>query len=160
MSYQQVHEILDRIRSAHRRMRDELERARSGADDDRTRRVLEALRQDEQAMNLALGQYQRQDGASPLSTWIQYVPDEETGRLLDEARFTEHMDPDDVLELKVEIDRSLVDLYRRLSEQSSASRVNELFDSLAEQTSQRLVDEVWRARDSESAPKSQRDSPP
>lgn len=153
MSYQQIRDILDRIRGMHRRLRDELERARPGAKDSRTQYVLEALRHDEQAMNLALAQYQPRDDNSPLETWIQYVPDDETVRLLDEARFTADMGPDEVIALKVEIDRSLVDFYRRLAEQSSAPRVAELFDRLAEQTVQRLTDQVWRVRESDTAPK-------
>jgi len=158
MSYQQVYDILSRIRAVHRRLRDDLERARPDAEDERTRFVLESIRRDEQAMNLALGSSQQEQGDLPLQTWIQYVPDEDSQRLLNETNFTEDMGPEEVVARKVEIDESLVSLYRRLAEQSSAPSVREFFERLAERTTQRLNDETWQIRDSESAPA--RDQPP
>lgn len=158
MSYQQVGDILERIRTVHRRLRDRLEEVRPRAKDERTRFVLESLRRDEQAMNLALAQFQPPDENSPRDSWLQYIPDEDTQRLLDETRFTTDMAPEELLARKVEIDRSLVDLYQRLSEQSSAPRVSDLFTRLAEQTNQRLTDHSWQIRDSDTAPAQERDS--
>lgn len=152
MSYQQVRDILEQIRDVHRRLRDKLEGIRPDAEDERTRFILESARRDEQIMNLALAQFEHDSGSTALRAWIQYVPDEDTQRLLDETRFTPDMEPGEVLQRTARIDESLVELYQRLSEQVSAPGVREIFDRLAEQTNQRLADASWQIRDSESAP--------
>lgn len=155
MTYEQVRDILTRIRSFHRRLRDELEQARPRSNDERTRFLLEVLRRDEQAMNIALGKYQQNGGVNVLATWIQYVPDEEAARLLHETRFTEDLTPEEMVNRKLEIDQALAELYGQLAEQTSAAQVAELFSSLADLTNQRLTDQGWQVRDSDAAPKSE-----
>jgi hypothetical protein len=152
MTYEQVRDILSRIRSFHRRLRDELEQVRPTSKDRRTQFLLEALRRDEQAMNIALAKYQRHGGVNVLDTWIQYVPDEETQRLLTENHFSSDMDPEEMLARKAGIDQALADLYRSLSEQTSATQVGELFAGLAQQTLQRLTQESWKVLDDDLAP--------
>jgi hypothetical protein len=152
MTYEQVRDILNRIRSFHRRLRDELEQVRPTSKDRRTQFLLEALRRDEQAMNIALAKYQRHGGVNVLDTWIQYVPDEETQRLLTENHFSSDMDPEEMLARKAGIDKALADLYRSLSEQTSATQVGELFAGLAQQTLQRLTQESWKVLDDDLAP--------
>jgi len=159
MTYEQVRDILERIRSFHRRLRDALEEARSTSKDERTQFLLEEIRRDEQAMNLALAKYQRHGVVNVLDTWIQYVPDEDARRLLRETNFNSDMNPDEMFARKSRIDQALAELYQRLAEQSSATQVVELFEGLARYTAQRLMDEGWNVLDSDSAPPSEpRDS--
>ena len=47
MTYEQVRDILERIRSFHRRLRDALEEVRSTSKDERTQFLLEEIRRDE-----------------------------------------------------------------------------------------------------------------
>lgn len=157
MTYEQVRDVLDRIRSFHRRLRDELEQVRRAATDERSQFLLNALRRDEQAMNVALADYERHGGANVLDTWIQYVPDEETERLLQTTHFTPEMGPVDMLNRKVRIDQALAGLYQSLAEQTSATRAGELFAGLAEQTLQRLSRESWKILDDDLAPSEPQD---
>lgn len=154
MSYKQVRDILDVLRSFHRQLRDALEQVRPTSRDRRTQFLLESIRHDEQAMNVAIAMYQRHGGVNILQTWIQYIPDEETRRLLNTTHFTSDMSPEEMLSRKTRIDKSLADLYRQLAGQTSAARVAEFFDNLARHTDQRLLKESWSLVDDDFAPKS------
>lgn len=157
MTYEQVRDILEGIRAFHRRVRNELEEARRSAKDERTRFVLESIRRDEQAMDAALARYERGERNPVLDVWMQYVPDEEMRRLLRETHFKPELDPEDVVARKVQIDRALADFYRQLADQTSAPRAAELFERLAERTTQRLADESWQVRNGDLAPPRKRD---
>lgn len=151
MAYRQVRDVLERVRDRHARLRDQLAQDESRSSDERTRHVLAAIRQDEQAMSDALAEYGREGAAaSPLATWMQYVPDEDVERTLDEIEFPPGMPADQVVLRKVEFDRALATFYRQLADATSIPRVEELFGSLADQLDQRLAQRAWDVREFQS----------
>lgn len=152
MAYRQISDILAQTREFHERIRGELDRNISIAEDVRTRKILQVVRGEQDAMVDVLNDYRENGDPLILETWIQYIPDEETQEILSESSFTAGMAPDDIIALKVRIDESLSEMYRRVGEQSSAPRVEEFFERLATQIDQRLKDLSWHVRESGSAP--------
>jgi len=147
MTYQQVRDVVRKMRGAHQQLRDALERPRSQTGDARTRLMLEALRREEQELQLALAQYGTQGQESLLNTWLQYVPDEEVMDTLDRIEFTPEMSADEVVAAKLDFDQALMALLRQLAEQTAAPRVRELFTTLLENIQSRTSAQVWSIRE-------------
>lgn len=152
MAYEQVRDILEAVRHFHRHLRREMEEAYPNTEDPRSQFLLRSIRRSEQEMDLALGKYRKEGDETVLDTWIQYIPSEEVQRVLFEKKLPDHSSPEDVLEWKQEFDASLADFYRNLARQVSAARAQELFESLAATTDQRVTDQAWQAREDELAP--------
>ncbi|MCA9070582.1 MAG: hypothetical protein KDA84_16745 [Planctomycetaceae bacterium] len=152
MAYQQVREILETVRHFHRYFRREIEASYSTTQDPRSQFLLRSIRRGEQEMDLALGKYRKDGDQAVLDTWIQFVPSEEIQEVLFKKKIPDHSTPSEVLEWKREFDASLVEFYRNIARQVSAPRTQELFESLATMTDQRLTDQSWQAREDELAP--------
>lgn len=152
MAYQQVKEILESIRQCHRRLRREAEEAYSDTDDPRSRFLLRSFRRGEQEMDLALGRYKKDGTNVVLETWIQYAGPDVLEDTLNSDKLPVHSNPEEVLEWKQRFDEELAAYYRHLSREVSAPKAQELFDSLAMMTEQRLNDQSWQAREEELAP--------
>jgi hypothetical protein len=152
-TYEQVREVLDRMRKFHRRLRDALDEPGSRTKDLRSEYLLGLARREEQEMNQAIARYER-DGASAgvLDTWLQYVPDGKAAEELREIDFTPDMTPDEIVEEKDKFDQNLAKFYRQLQVQTSIPRVSELFGQLADMTERRLAKRTWQIHDSDLAP--------
>ncbi len=153
MSFMQVRDILKLIRGVHRRTGNTIANVLPQVTDDRSRNVLETLLKHNRAMALELENSECVSETPLMQTWIQYTPDREPLTLIDESTFTPDMEPDDVLAQSMRIDRSLIEVYRLMSEQSSAPTVIEFFEQLESQTGRRLMEMSWRTRDGDSAPR-------
>ena len=147
MTYKQVRDVVGRIRVCHQRMRESLERPRTRSPDPRTRRVLEALRRDEQELQLCLAQFDRPDQQLLLDTWLQYAPVEELWEVLDQIEFTPEMTADEVVALKLEFDQALIRLLRQLGSQTAIPRVAEFFALLRENVESRASRQAWGVRE-------------
>ena len=87
-TYMQIRDVVERIRIAHQRLRDALERPQPEAVDSRTRHMLAALRREEQQLEIALTrQLNRDDSSDILDTWLQYIPDAELFETLESLSF-------------------------------------------------------------------------
>lgn len=147
MTYQQVRDVVARIRAAHQQLRDALEQPRTRAKDARTRQMLENLRQEEQQLQIALAQSRSHEADDLLNTWLQYVPDEELVRTIAEIEFTPEMSAEDVVARKLHFDQALIDLLRQLSQETAVPRVQEFFGSLLEQAESRASQQSWSLRE-------------
>jgi hypothetical protein len=146
-TYQQVRDVVARIRRAHQQLRDALEEPRPRAQDSRTRGVLERLRREEQELQIALAKHLGDGSDPPLDTWLQYVPDEEVLQTLDSIEFTPDMSADEVVAVKQRFDRALIALLRQLAEETAVPHVQEFFGSLLEEIETRVSHDSWSLRE-------------
>jgi len=147
MSYQQVKDVIQQIRQAHQLLRDILEQPRHRAKDSRTRKLLEALREEEQQLQIILAKYQKQADQSLLNSWLQFTPDEELCRTISSIGFSSDMTVDEVVEHKFEFDQALIRLLRQFAESVSAPRVHEFFADLAEYHESTSTRQGWKVRE-------------
>lgn len=146
-TYQQVRDVVARIRRAHQQLRDALEQPRPRAKDSRTRAVLEKLWREEQQLQATLAKYLGNGADPPLDTWLQYVPDEEMLRTLDAIEFTPDMSAEQVVATKQEFDRALMALLRQLADETAVPQVQEFFSSLLGEMETRTSQESWDLRE-------------
>ena len=147
MTYQQVRDVVARIRRCHQRLRDALDTPGNRARDHRTQEMLDALRREEQELQLLLGRYGAQGEESLLDTWLQYVPDDDVSQIASSIEFGPELTPEDVVIRKLEFDNALIDLLETLAEETSAPRVREFFRTMVENARSRRSRRVWSIRE-------------
>jgi hypothetical protein len=147
-TYQQVRDVVTRIRSAHQSLRDELERPRPRARDANSRLMLEELRRSEQQLQIELARQLAAAGTdSLLDTWLQFIPDEDVLHTLDSIEFTPEMTVVEIVDRKLEFDQALMALLRQLAEETAVPRVQEFFRSLLGELERRVSRESWSVID-------------
>lgn len=149
MTYQQVRDVVKLLRQSHQKLRDAIEKPRSRSEDSRTRLMLEALRREEQQLQIALAKYEddTQGRESLLDTWLQFVPDEELRQVQETIEFSPDMSAEDVVLRKLAYDQALLGLLRQLCEETSVPRVQEFFCALRDNVESRIAGEVWSVRE-------------
>jgi hypothetical protein len=130
MAYKQVHELLDRIKRFHRQLEDIYEELEDDNDDPRARLLLDYLRRHEKHFTKVLARYGRENDSGVLDTWIQYDPEEDLDRAMDEAELRPEMSLDELLEQAQRFNRAVMSYCRQLADQVNAPRVQELMASL------------------------------
>lgn len=149
MAYQQIKDVIAHIRNCHRMLRDWLEQSRTRTDNAAVARLIEALRQDEHYLQLALTRIGAKDNPSVLETWLQYPPDELLATALQQVRFDKNIPIDEVVVQKQKFDRVMLQAYRQLQLASSAPRFQEFFQHLIDYTETRIKNQSWAVRDPE-----------
>ncbi len=147
MTYQKVGEIITRIREAHEKLRNALQEAEVGSTEGVRQDFLTALAAEESNLESELARHQDATaGSNILETWLQYVPDEEMQAVLKHSKFKPDMSVEETVAQKTLFDQALFELYASLARQSS-NRVQELFESLRDQTESQIVANNWNIRD-------------
>ncbi len=147
MTFRQVKDIITLVRNCHRQLREWLELPRTRTRDDATARLMEMLRRDENALQIAMTQMGSDEDQAVLNTWLQYAPSEEVTDTLKLIRFDANLPIDEVLARKQRLDDALLRLYGQLASSCSAPRVQELFRRLHEYTESRVHSQSWAVRD-------------
>jgi len=147
MNFCQVKDVVQYIRNCHRLLRDWLEAPRTRTNDAAKAKLLEGLRKDEQALQVALSRINGDKNASALNTYVQYAPYESLAETLKNIRIDPDMPIDEVVGRKQEFDEALIELLQQLKTSSSAPRVQELFETLLEYTESQVQNQSWAVRD-------------
>jgi hypothetical protein len=145
MSYQNIREILEAIRTFHRLVRHELEKNYSQTADALLKSLLRSVRRAEKDMDAALASDKKQ-GAGSLDAWIEYRPSEELEDLMLTGHLPLDASPAQLVEWKQHVDEALASLYRQLGDQVSDPKAKELFDGLAQGIEERLLNQNALAR--------------
>lgn len=130
MSYERVGDILERIRNYHSRIRHAYQSLAGAHDDERLRILLEYMGRHENYFERSLGRYGAQEIDTIKQTYLQYVPDDQIKRSLEETELDPSMEPDEIVRRSIEFDRGLVTFYRGLATTQAPPRVRELFESM------------------------------
>ncbi|MCA9009586.1 MAG: hypothetical protein KDB01_07565 [Planctomycetaceae bacterium] len=146
MNFQQVRDILKRVRERHRQFREILATAEQYISDARLQQIADEMRQHEQHWEAALARYRDDAENAVLELWIQYVPDETVFRQLEEIQVTADVTIDELIDAVVQFREALISLYSTLSTSVSAPHAQLLFALLLEMEKSTLQQSVWRMR--------------
>lgn len=124
-----VNQIIDRIRALHLQLADRFERMGAAADRERLRLVLKYMGRHERNMEDALAQYQDAASRAVLDTWFKTTPGHPLRECLELVRL-DAADTSAVLKSVLEMDRCLVDAFRRIAESAVAAEVKSFFQQL------------------------------
>ncbi len=132
MPARQVSDILNDIRSVHRKLAARYRELNAAASDERVKLLLEDMQHREQQFEQCVGQYVSDDGSAILDTWLQFVPEE--GIRID--RIADWLaEPKDLAGLVAEtlaVNAALCETYRAMAKEAPTPELHELFLSLAQ----------------------------
>lgn len=148
MSYQQVRQLIDRVRDFSRRIRSLCKEQQKLAGDERVKWILEKTARRERSLEQALRQYSAMGKDSVLDTWVQYTPEDDLRRALEESDLSADMSVEEIIAAVQRFETALIDFYRQLSRSTSAESVSELFSRLAELEETEQTRYSWDALDS------------
>jgi rubrerythrin len=146
-TYQQVRDVLKRVKGIYHQLRDYYEDLGDEAKDEKLRLLLDYMSRHEEYIDAALADYEPQAAESTLNTWLQYIPDESLRRTFEEARFEPGMSRDEVIETALRLDQALIELYEFLAESRTVPKVQELFASLVEMERKKNYQYAWATLD-------------
>lgn len=132
MTFQRIDEIIDRIRAIHRELRSCYEQTAERERDARVTWLLDYMGRHEQQLDATLAEFQSEGADAVQETWVQYVPDANVRRAIEETRFEPGLSADEVVRRALRLDAALTDLYAGLASSHVAPRVRRLFEHLRE----------------------------
>jgi hypothetical protein len=91
---------------------------------------LEYLSRHEAHLDVCLAQFEEHTSAAILDTWIQYVPELDELAGLAEISLGPAMSIEQVVDLALSLDETLVGFYAQLRDQSDSAEVRELFEGM------------------------------
>jgi hypothetical protein len=128
----QVRDVIDHVRSYHRHLAKQLESLGKleNAAHPRMQLLLNYMGRYEKHFEKALGKYEAGAEKSVLDTWLKYVPDDSLDRALKHLDLHDGMDAGDILRVVLSFDKSLIELFQELAEETPLPDVNDLFTDL------------------------------
>jgi hypothetical protein len=130
MAYAQVHDILARVRTVHKRLRRYCEQQRDAAEDEMVRELLDRVARREKGMTVCLARYTSEATPGILDTWIQYPGLEPVDEAVEAIGSAAHQSAADVVERVLACERTLADVYQDMADQAPGPHVREFLQNL------------------------------
>lgn len=132
MRYETVKEVLDHARELHEGLAGYYRRLGGEAQGEKVRMLLDYLARHETAMAQSLGRYSRETAANIRDAWFRNAPDEDILACIPPARPVERMTLGEIIDLSIQLDDCIIDLYRRAAQAAELPEAREAFRSLLE----------------------------
>ena len=133
MRFEKVRDVLDHAREFHHQVSACYQRLARQAANKRVRLMLEYMSQHEQGLENGLAKFTADSPANLLDAWFKFTHDESTlNALRQEAEFGPDMTLDDAVNLAMQFDNCLLNLYLEMARAAESTAINELFVSLLE----------------------------
>ncbi len=130
MRYEQTRDVLDHVVKFHREAGALFQQLMEHASDQRVQMLLDYMVRHEKALERRINEFRCDSSERVLSGWFKYTHDEDIFKALRLVDATADMDFDDVLDLAVELDAKLIELYEEMVDRSPSDEVKEIFSSL------------------------------
>jgi hypothetical protein len=131
-TYQTVGEVLDFVRSAHRRMADVCRKLSEQSGSEKTKLLMDVFADHEDELQRVLGGEGAEQRQDVLETWIQYVPARPIEVILDELESREGLAWDDISQAILRLQEAIAQLWIELAQQVEAPIARETLGALAE----------------------------
>ena len=131
MSFKTTRDILDQVRSVHRRLREYEESMRDEAGGERLRLLLDHLARHKAKVDRALDGYEETARNALLDRWFQFTPDVADSPNLRNVSFDPGMSEREVIRTALAYDEALRELFAELADGSSKPELRELYAALA-----------------------------
>lgn len=130
MSSETVRDIIDRVRGIHLQLSHHYQSLGDTAQKERVRILLQYLSRHEAHLDAALAKFQGAASKALLGTWFKGEPDSSLRSALDEVKIAPGMETDQVIRTVLQVDRALVDAFRKVVDSAHADDVKALFQEL------------------------------
>lgn len=129
-SYMQVKEIIEFVRLFHQQMREFYESLHEKDEKYRIKIFLDYLCRHEKHREDTLARYEKEALSNIMDAWFKFLPKNITPKCLESNVIKSDMTVDDVVCFALELNNCLVEIYKKLIEQTNVREVKEVFKSL------------------------------
>lgn len=126
-----VQHIVDRIRTIHQQLAERVEKLSGQPLRERALLILDYVGRHERNLAEALRQYESTASRAVLDSWFKNTPGRPLEECLDYVRL-DAAEPADLLRSVLEMDRCLVESFRRIAESAASQAVRDFFQKLIE----------------------------
>lgn len=133
MSFEQTKDVIERARLFHRQLRDYYLQLKEVTDKQRVQMLLDYLCLHEEKMERSLSEFEQSTTRGALSTWFMYAPGDETEKVLKSLRIDPDMTSQEVVCTALQLDETLLRLYKQAAELAPREPIRELFRSMYEE---------------------------
>lgn len=138
-NFEQVKDVLDYGKAIHTELRKFYESHNEQNRQARVKMLLDYLSRHESHLEETLERFEAENQRNVLETWMQYAPSIDIQQIIKGKCLSQDMSVDDVVQLALEFDEAVVELYREAADESDVPHVKEVFQSLVELENQEKV---------------------
>lgn len=150
-SYKTVRDILSQISRWHKELLELCCEGEEPEPNDPFRPLVDYLAMHERSAKKVLDRFEPRERDAILNTWLQYVPAERVEEVFIKRNVSRSMTSEEIVEMILEFDNALVELYESLANQAQAPpRINEVFQNLLEMQEWQRARNAFSARESDS----------
>ena len=144
MSFETTKDVLDYVREFHRHLSEFYHNLSNKTERQRVKLLLDYLSGHEKHLEENLARYEEDVSERILNAWFQYPPPKE---VLNACKCVviedkEDLSVDSVIEMALQLDDCLIDLYKEMVKSSEFEEVKEVFNNLLAMTKQKKMDLV------------------
>jgi hypothetical protein len=144
MAFKTTKDVLDHAREFHGHVSEYYRRLSEKNRKARVKMLLDYMIWHEKELEKALARYEEGVSEKVLNTWFQYPPPEGVLQVCMDMNFEEkeNLTVDDVVDMALELDKCLIQLYEAMVERSEYEEVREVFKNLLEAEKRRKLNFV------------------
>ena len=126
----QVREFVDFGKHLHGKLKELYDDLGEHAQLERVKMLLDFLRRHEQHMEESLARFEKESRHGILEAWLEYSPALDVEKVMDRLHLQENPSSDEIIQIAMDFDDALVNLYKEVAEKVSDSKVKALFKNL------------------------------
>lgn len=139
MAPRQVIDFLHWAASYHQRLRDFYDRHKNEATRPDVRTLLDYMARHQEILRSVIAEYEKEAPKRLLEAWFKVSPDPKAFEDPETAGFRADMTAGEVIDLALDLDRSLRDMYRMLVRDAESSELREMIENLLEEEEQEEI---------------------
>lgn len=126
----QVHEFVAFGKQIHGKLKELYEALNEQAQLERVKMLLDFLSRHEEHLEESLARFEKDTRHGILQAWLEYSPNLDVDAVMGSHSLRENPSTDEIIQLALDFDDTLVNLYREVSEKVNDSKVKAVFQNL------------------------------
>ena len=126
----QVREFVDFGKHLHGKLKALFDELNEHAQLERVKMLLDFLSRHEEHMEESLARFEKESRHGILEAWLEYSPGLDVNKVMCKFHLSENPSSDEIIQLALDFDDTLVNLYKEVVEKANDSKVKEVFKNL------------------------------
>ena len=126
----QVREFVDFGKQLHGKLKALFDELNEHAQLERVKMLLDFLSRHEEHMEESLARFEKESRHGLLEAWLEYSPGLDVNKVMCKFHLTENPSSDEIIQLALDFDDTLVNLYKEVVAKANDSKVKEVFKNL------------------------------
>ena len=126
----QVREFVDFGKHLHGKLKALFDELNEHAQLERVKMLLDFLSRHEEHMEESLARFEKESRHGILEAWLEYSPGLDVNKVMCKFHLSENPSSDEIIQLALDFDDTLVNLYKEVVENANDSKVKEVFKNL------------------------------